>query len=817
MIDMHDYTPAAKRYWFACVAIGAAVLLWALLQLEQLSSTQMTYLLLGGAGAVFAGFFPVVYPNAKWSFTFADVFHLLVLQSVGPAGAILTVAIEGCIVAMRVSKRATSRVGTPAQVAIAMLIAAFIYKFVLQHLPEIGASKNAATLVGTFIAAAVHQVIASMLVILLLQLKKGIKFTLTHWWTQTGWMVPISVASAVVAGLTYITTQSIGLTAFLVAVPLIVLVSASLHYYYENVTSKMQTLEESERHLKALAASEQRFHQIFDQSAIGLSLVDDKLTIKQANPALKQMLGDASTRATTDALTQFISPEARDAFTAKFKQWALQPKAPLQTELPVDALNGTKLWLEVTLTAFDKEAQTSEGEDKRFVLQVNNFTRRRESENRLAYLALHDQLTGLANRAALVDALEHAIERSRVEKNFSYAVVMLDFDRFKLVNDSLGHVAGDEMLVKAAQRLRQFVRSDDIVARFGGDEFAILFQYVSNEQSAIDFAARMQAALSAPMTIAGLETCVTASLGITFSKFGYANASDVLRDADAAMYEAKRNATGAPVVFHSLLHEQAASVFRIEADLRKALRNKEFSVYYQPIQDLRRDRTTGFEALLRWHHPSRGLVLPSTFIQVAEQTGLINPIGRWVIQEVLRAAPQLLPLCDTTQEGALSINLSAAQLQEPGFANWLIDAVREQGLKTQDICLEVTEAIFIEGRRELSALTQLRAAGFSISLDDFGTGYSSLSYLQHIPASVLKLDGKFTRTLCDDLKVHHIVRCVMELTRSLNMRVCAEGVETQEQLDSLRELGVDSAQGFLLAKPMPLNSLIAELREVSYL
>jgi diguanylate cyclase (GGDEF)-like protein/PAS domain S-box-containing protein len=812
MIDMHDYTPAAKRYWFTAVALGACVLVWALLQLGSLSAAQMTYLLIGSAGAMFAAFFPVVYPNAKWSLTVADVFHLLVLQSVGPAGAVLSVVLESVVVSTRVSKRATSRIGTPAQAAVAMLLASFFYGLVLQYLPALGASRNVASLVGIILAGAIYQAALSLSVLHVLQLKKGIKFSVSGWWNQMGWMMPIAIASAVVAGLMHITTQSIGLTAFLVAVPLIVLVSASLHYYYENVTSKMQKLQESEHHLKALAASEQRFHLIFDQSAIGLSLVDDQLNIKQANPALMQMLGYVSSEAKPEALTQFISAEAREAFVAKFNQWTQHTQAPLQAELPVNAMNGAKLWLEVTLTAFEADAHAAQQDGKRFVLQVNNFTRRRESESRLAYLALHDPLTGLANRAALVDALDRAIEHSRLDKNYAYAVVMLDFDRFKLVNDSLGHAAGDEMLVKAAQRLREFVRSDDVVARFGGDEFAILLQYVYGEQPAIDFATRMQTALSAPMTIAGLETCVSASMGLTFSKFGYANASDVLRDADAAMYEAKRNAANVPVVFHTLLHEKAASVFRIEADLRKALRDKEFSVYYQPMWDLHTETVTGYEALLRWHHPALGLVLPGVFMSVAEKTGLIVPMGKWVIQEVLRAAPELLVAC-ATERGAISVNVSALQLQEPGFANWLIDTVREHGLSTRSFSLEVTEAIFIEGRSELSALTQLRAAGFSISLDDFGTGYSSLSYLQRIPASVLKLDGEFTQALCKDPKAHHIARCVLDLTRSLDMKVCAEGVETQAQLESLRELGVHSVQGFLLAKPMPLNELLSFNRE----
>jgi diguanylate cyclase (GGDEF)-like protein/PAS domain S-box-containing protein len=817
MIDMHDYPPAAKRFWFAYVALGAGLLAWALWQLQALSTTQISYLLLGGGGAMVAGFVPVQYPKAKWSFTVADVFHLLMLLTVGPAGAVLTVSFETFTASMRTSKRGTSRLGGPAASAVSMSAAAYAYPWIERSLQALGSSASVALLLAIFVAAVMHQLIVSLILTRLLQLKKSIPYSLPQWWKETAWMLPIAIASGAVAGLIYLTTQAFGITAFLVAVPLIVLISASLHYYYENVTVKMQTLQDSEQHLLLLAASERRFHQIFDQSAIGLSLVDDALNIKQANPALAQMLGSGDAPAMLAALHEYIDDNGGDAFLAKFQRWAQHstpPLRPLQAELPVKSPHGAKLWLEVTLTAFDAainaNAEPRHDDGKRYVLQVNNFTRRRESENRLAYLALHDSLTGLANRAALLDALEHAIERSRTDASFSFAVVMLDFDRFKLVNDSLGHAAGDEMLVKAAQRLRQFVRGDDMVARFGGDEFAILFQAVSSEPSAVDFAARMQSALSAPMTIAGLETYVTASVGITFSHFGYVNAGDVLRDADAAMYEAKRSASGIPTVFNSLLHEHSANVFRVEADLRKGLRDQEFSVYYQPIWELSTLAIVGFEALLRWHHPSRGLVLPASFIRVAETTGLMAPIGRWVILDMLRTAKQMLSLV-STDALTICVNVSAVQLQEQGFATWLIDAVRERGLQEKSFCLEVTEAVFIEGHRELSTLTQLRSAGFHVSLDDFGTGYSSLSYLQRISASTLKLDREFTQTLCLDEKAHHIARCVVDLACSLNMKVCAEGVETSAQLDCLRALGVHFVQGFMLAKPMPLNELMTQL------
>jgi diguanylate cyclase (GGDEF)-like protein/PAS domain S-box-containing protein len=814
MIDMHDYPPVAKRFWLSYVGFGIALLSWALWQVQALSSTQLTYLLLGGFGTVTAGFVPVQYPQAKWSFTVADVFHLLMLLTVGPAGAIITVSFETFTASMRTSKRGTSRLGGPAASAISMSLAALAYLGLDALLRSFGASTNTALLIAVLVAAIIHQLVVSLILTRLLQLKRGTQYSVSGWWNETAWMLPIAIASGAVAGLIYLTTQVFGITAFLVAVPLIVLISASLHYYYENVTVKMQKLQDSEQHLLALAASERRFHQIFDQSAIGLSLVDDELNIKQANQALLVLLGDGSTATTLTALPAYLDSDARDSFVDKFRRWAQRPIDPLQTELPARALDGTRLWLEVTLTAFGAAAHAPDTDHLRFVLQVNNFTRRRESEKRLAYLALHDSLTGLANRAALVDALEHAIERSRTDAAFSFAVVMLDFDRFKLVNDSLGHAAGDEMLVKAAQRLRQFVRTEDMVARFGGDEFAILFQYVSSEQSAIDFAARMQAALSAPMTIAGLETYVTASVGVTFSRFGYANASDVLRDADAAMYEAKRSASSSPTVFHALMHEQASSIFRIEADLRKGLRDKQFSVYYQPIWDVVRNVIVGLEALLRWHHPSRGLVLPSSFIKVAEVTGLIAPIGRWVIQDVLRTAHQVISLT-TESHFTIGINVSAAQLQESGFANWLIDSVRERALDERNFCIEVTEAVFIEGRQQLSALTQLRDAGFSVSLDDFGTGYSSLSYLQRITASVLKLDGQFTQALSEDPRARHIARCVLDLAASLDMTVCAEGVESGAQLDCLRELGVQRVQGFLLAKPVALNEVLELLARPS--
>ncbi len=803
MIDMHDYNRPAKAVWLTSVFLGLIALASCLYELRSLPSSQWLVLALGIAGALTAGWFPVRYPNAKWCYSAGDIFIFLVWSLVSPAAGVVVAAMENAVGTLRASKRATSRIGGPLLTALCMSLAAFLYGAMTQWLTgAMGLSEQIAQLVALCASATVFGVMQSALIDLIFQLKKTARFSVSQWWNQDHWIHALVAVSAVLAGLVALTTETIGIVAFMVAVPTVVLIVSSLHFYFDNVTVNVQKLQESTQHLQALARSEQRFHQMFDQSASGLALIDEQLGFVHVNATLNKALQIETGDPRYSRLTALLDEPVRQSFVEQFDAWREDHKQALQQDMQLCSAAGEKRWFDVTLSRFD----SGQSQTPQFILQATDITSRKASEGQLSYLAFHDPLTGLANRAALLDALGRAFDQSRRGLEPGFAVMMLDFDRFKLVNDTLGHAAGDELLTKVAQRLRAQVRSDDLVARFGGDEFSILVRHVEHEQTALDLATRVLRAVAEPLILAGLETSITASIGVTFSRYGYGSAHDMLRDADVAMYEAKRGKLGLPVVFSSSMQEKASSIFRVEADLRRALRDGQFALHFQPIWCCRQQRICGYEALVRWQHPMRGTVSPDVFIPVAESTGLILPIGRWIVKEAVRLAPQILGQI-AQGDGVVSINISPMQLREEGFAGWICDLVTNAGLRTEQFSLEITEAIFSQGQDQIRTLQQLRDAGFAVALDDFGTGYSSLSYLQRVPASTIKLDLSFTQSMLQNPKTLEIARTVVALAKALGMGVCAEGVETAAQLEAVGALGVDTAQGYLIGRAQPAETL----------
>ena len=456
-----------------------------------------------------------------------------------------------------------------------------------------------------------------------------------------------------------------------------------------------------------------------------------------------------------------------------------------------------------------------QGEITHYVLMQRDITARKQVEAKLARQAFYDSLTNLPNRALLLNRLQHMVRKAQDNPDCSFAVLFLDLDRFKTINDSLGHTIGDRLLIAISKRLALCTRPSDTVARLGGDEFAMLLDNVPTAELANKIANRIHQQLSQPFNLDGLEVFASASIGITLSKIGYDCPEDLLRDADTAMHRAKTSQSS-HVIFNESMHARAVVLLQLENDLRRAIKRQDLSLYYQPIVSLSTGKIVGFEALVRWQHPEQGIISPEDFIPIAEETGLIVPIGWWVLHEACLQLKHWQAQFPSNPPLKISVNLSCRQFSQPNLLEQIRQTLQQTGLPASSLRLEITESAIIEDAASTSALlTQLRNLGIQLCIDDFGTGYSSLSYLQRFPIDNLKVDRSFISQMGNSGDAAEIVQAVVALAHNLGMSVTAEGVETATQLMQLRSLQCECGQGYLFSKPLNCSaaeSFLADLQ-----
>jgi diguanylate cyclase (GGDEF)-like protein len=433
-------------------------------------------------------------------------------------------------------------------------------------------------------------------------------------------------------------------------------------------------------------------------------------------------------------------------------------------------------------------------------------------EEQLVHDAFHDALTALPNRALFLHHLGTAFARARRRPDRLLGVLFLDLDRFKLVNDSLGHVAGDQLLVELSRILRTAVRPGDVVARLGGDEFTILLEDLEDASDSTRVAERIHAAVGSAFDLGGHEVFASVSVGIALSSRDYVRAEDLLRDADTAMYQAKQEGRARTRVFDTSMHSRAMRMLALESDLRRAVERQSFLLHYQPIVYLGTRRIAGLEALTRWEHSERGLVSPTEFVHLAEETGLIFEIGRWALQQACTDMRRWLDTFGLDLD--ISVNISSRQFSQPNLVDQVAFALRESGLDPARLKLEITESVIMENAEAaLSMLARLKDLGARVSIDDFGTGYSSLGYLLRFPADCVKIDRSFVSPIGKGRRHQQVVEAILNLCGGLGMEVVAEGIETEEQHAQLQALGCRFGQGFLFARPMDLERTEALLAQ----
>jgi diguanylate cyclase (GGDEF)-like protein/PAS domain S-box-containing protein len=527
------------------------------------------------------------------------------------------------------------------------------------------------------------------------------------------------------------------------------------------------------------------------------------------SPRWKQMLGHAENeiKSTPDEWFERIHPQDQAQVQSELVAHLKGAKPQFQCEYRIRHANGSYLWV-LTRGLVVRDAK---GIAYRMAGSQSDITARKLAEERLAHDAVHDALTGLPNRVLFLDRLQNRIERTKRNPDELFAVMFLDLDRFKVVNDSLGHAVGDELLITTAERLKRCLRPDDTVSRLGGDEFAILLDSVHDISDACNVAERIRGQLITTALLGSVERSTTASVGIVLFNSRYSSAGEILRDADAAMYKAKALGGNQYQVFDSSMHIKAVDLIRLEGELKRAVERQEWLVHYQPIISLARGKPGGFEALIRWQHPRRGILHPEDFIQVAEDTGLILPLG----EHILRTACRQVKAWREAGNPHLwvSVNISPRQFQVKGLVQKIAQILSETNLPGDGLRLEITESLAMQDvNHTMKLITELKALGVETALDDFGTGYSSLSYLKQFPFRALKIDSSFIRDIKPTQVNQSLVTAILAMARSLRLEVIAEGVETDEQLAILRSLACDSVQGFLLGYPMSAKEVTALLR-----
>ena len=558
---------------------------------------------------------------------------------------------------------------------------------------------------------------------------------------------------------------------------------------------------------RQLAEHERLFQLITENAADMIAVVDNDGRRLYNSPSYTKTLGyNAEELASTSGLDQ-IHPDDR-ARVIEAAQKARMTGRGERLEYRIRHKDGTWRVLESTSSTIPGKDGQVEG----LVIVNRDITERHRAEALLEHRAFHDGLTNLPNRALFLDRLQRAIAVSRRHTEFKFAVLLIDIDEFKVFNDSLGHTAGDSLIVQISQRLASCLRGVDTItrprigestlARPGGDEFAVLGEELHDASDAVRMAERIQHRLSLPFSVDGHEIVISASIGIAFGEGKNIEAEDMLRDAEIAMYRAKHAGKARCEVFDSTMQAGAVQRLQLETDLRRALELNEFRVYYQPLVSLQKNRIVGFEALSRWQRP-QGIVMPGDFIKVADEIGLVIPINKQLLREGCLQMLRWNEQFPSDQPLTLSANITAKQFALPDLAAQIGEILRETGMDPQCLDLEITEDIAMcDFKRSAVVLSELKALGVRLSIDDFGTGYSSLHRLQRFPVDTLKIDRAFTSAMDCVLETHEIVRVIIMLAHNLGLRVVAEGIEKPEQMVMLRDLGCELGQGYLFSKPV---------------
>lgn len=807
----------AKPFMWLVIVLGAMAG-WH--SITNLSSKELDfgYLLIVCITLGFASRIIVQIPRCKGQISVSDTFVLLSLLLYGVEAAVLLAGADALVSCLRVSKKKLNIAYNTAVFICSTFLTGMTLRLLFGSMTGLTEQDfSPAFLLALSIMGLVQYGANSGLIAIVVAFRAGEPIW-NMWRDNFLWTSLTYFAGAFAAGIIVKLSLMIGLFALLATTPIIAIIYFTYSTYLKNVESAAKQAElarshveelnkhiaEQERISNALKESEEHFRTAFDH-AVGMALVSPDGHWLEVNESLSTLIGYSQDELRNMSFRTITHADDLGQTLVKIQELIEGVISSFQLENRYIHKQGHTIWVLSSASLVRDES----GKPRHMVFQVQNISDRKQAEDQVRYAAFHDGLTGLPNRTLLSDRMSMAVERAKKNSDYNFAVLFIDLDRFKVVNDTMGHEMGDKLLVDLANRLKECVRTIDTLARLGGDEFAILLDSITNPKLALDIAERIQESLSQPFDLYGQEFFTSASIGISFSTLGYDSPEDILRDADTAMYRAKANGKARHEVFDLGMHTRAVESLKLENDLRQGIERGEIHAYYQPIMSLQNNSISGFEALARWEHPERGLISPIDFITLAEETGLIVPLGMKILKDSCRQLRQWQLKYKTEEPLTMSINLSGKQFAQRDLVEEIRKVIRDAQIDPECIRLEITESIVIENASAASdTLKQLKAIGVRLAIDDFGTGYSSLSYLHRFPFDILKIDRSFVNRMNTDKDSLSIVETIITLANKLGKSVVAEGVETERHKDILSELLCNYGQGYLFSKP--LNSFDAE-------
>lgn len=807
----------SKLYLSAVIVCGAIVFCINARRFD-LSELGIGYLIFGVITVAFASRISVRIPGVKGHISLSDTFIFLSILIFGGEAAVILASIDAVFSSYRVTKKWMTLLFNIAVFIISTFVTVAALRFCFGSMRFLAHREISADFVAAVCLMGIVQYVMNSVLVAAGCALRTRQPILQIWKDNFLWAALTSLAGASAAGMTAKLIDSFGIYALLAVTPVVAVFYFTYTTYLKNVEAATEKAELAQKHVeelslhiaeqerisRALKESEEYFRNAFDHAA-GMALIQPNGKWIQVNDSLCKMLGFTEEELLKESFQAITHTNDLEKDLANLYK-LLNDKIPnYQLEKRYSHKNGDDVWvLQSASLIRDADCQP-----RHVILQIQDISDRKKAEQVIHHAAFHDALTGLPNRSLFADRLSMAIERAKCASDYLFAVVFVDLDRFKIVNDSLGHNMGDKLLVDLSRRVEKCVRSVDTIARLGGDEFAILLDGISKSDDAVEIADRIQAALQAePFMLGGHEFFTTASIGIAYSATGYERPEDILRDADTAMYRAKANGKARYEVFDNHMRARAVDALTLENELRHALENGEIVPHYQSIVSLETGEITGFEALARWEHPQRGLISPAEFIPMAEETGLIVPLGISILRQACRQIHEwqkTLGCPDLT----ISVNLSGRQFRQADLVEAIEKVLFETGLRPHSLRLEITETIVMDNTAAaVEMLRRLKTIGVQLAVDDFGTGYSSLSYLHRFPFDILKIDRSFVSRMAIDRESRGIVRTIAALAAELGKEVVAEGVETEAHRDALLRLSCRYGQGFLFSKP--INSEAAE-------